>query len=98
MQSSLITRNIRVHERRTSVRLEPSLWRALEVISEREGLDLNTLCSRIADLPRAEGGFTSALRVFIVRYFAGTALTGDVEAVSEVLGGAPKTAARARRR
>ena len=74
MKSSLVTRNIRIGQRRTSVRLEPQLWRALEVISEMERADINQLCTRVADARGPDGGFTSALRVFIVEFFAGPAL------------------------
>lgn len=77
MKSSLVTRNIRIHDRRTSVRLEPQLWRALELIAEREGSDLNAICSKVADIPRDDGGFTSALRVFIISYFADIAFGGQ---------------------
>lgn len=80
MKSSLVTRNVRIHRRRTSVRLEPQLWRALELIADRESTDINTICSRVADKPRDGGGFTSALRVYIVRYFAALAL-GDRNAL-----------------
>ena len=76
MKSSLVTRNVRIHSRRTSVRLEPQLWRALEVIAQREKVDTNEICSRVADQRSDEGGFTSALRVYIIRYFADLAFGG----------------------
>lgn len=77
MKSSLVTRNIRIHERRTSVRLEPQLWRALETIAELEKTDLNGLCSHVEATRGPDGGFTSALRVFIVEYFGGEALSSN---------------------
>ncbi len=70
--SSLILRNVTIAGHRTSVRLEPSLWQALEEICTREQTDLNDLCSEIANRPR-RGGFTSALREFIVGYYRGRA-------------------------
>lgn len=66
MESSLVTRNIRIGERRTSVRLEPQLWSALESIAEKERTTLNALCTRIEAAREPVGGFTSALRVYIV--------------------------------
>ena len=84
MKSSLVTRNVRIHERRTSVRLEPQLWRALEVIAQRERVDTNTICTRVAEQPRGGGGFTSALRVYIIRYFAEMALGNAVELEDEI--------------
>lgn len=68
MKSSLVTRNVRIRNRRTSVRLEPELWRALEAIAEHEQTDLNAICSRVQEGRGPVGGFTSALRVFIVEY------------------------------
>lgn len=35
------------NHKRTSIRLEPSMWDALEAIAQREGMTVNTLCSRI---------------------------------------------------
>lgn len=86
MKSSLITRNIRIDDRRTSVRLEPQLWRALETIAELEKTSVNELCTRVEGDRGPEGGFTSALRVFIVEYF-GAALReerGDATAESAI--------------
>ena len=41
-------RNVLLHGRqRTSMRLEPSMWSALEEIAMREGLSINDLCSQI---------------------------------------------------
>lgn len=74
MKSSLVTRNIRIDQRRTSVRLEPQLWRALETIAEFEQRDINDICTTVAAERGPDGGFTSALRVYIVEYFGGEAL------------------------
>lgn len=68
MNSSLVTRNVRIGDRRTSVRLEPELWHALEDIASQEACDINAICTRVAAQRRPVGGFTSALRVFIVSY------------------------------
>lgn len=76
MKSSLLTRNIRIRDRRTSVRLEPQLWRALETIAELEKTSVNELCTTVEEKRGPEGGFTSALRVFIVEYF-GAAMRED---------------------
>ncbi|MEO1329580.1 MAG: ribbon-helix-helix domain-containing protein [Pseudomonadota bacterium] len=73
MRSSLVTRNVRIHDRRTSVRLEPQLWRALETIAEIERVDINEICSRVEETRGPDGGFTSALRVYIVEYFTAEA-------------------------
>ena len=70
MSSSLISRNVRIGTRRTSVRLEQEMWDALGEICRREGVTLNELCTDIAARQNARG-FTSKLRVFIMSYFRG---------------------------
>ena len=70
--SSLVSRNVRVGRRRTSVRLEREVWDALEEICRDEGVTRHQLCTRVAGLDRP-GGFTSALRVFILGYYRGRA-------------------------
>ncbi|WP_448202757.1 ribbon-helix-helix domain-containing protein [Azospirillum sp. sgz302134] len=73
--------NIMVAGHRTSMRLEPSMWDALEDIARREGLTVNKLCTqikeRIDEQARRKGvpadgvevTLTSAVRVFIAAYF-----------------------------
>ncbi len=46
MASSLVSRNVRVVGRRTSVRLEPVMWQALADISAREEISVFDFCSR----------------------------------------------------
>lgn len=104
MKSSLLTRNIRIRDRRTSVRLEPQLWRALETIAELEKTSINELCTSVEEERGPEGGFTSALRVFIVEYFGaalreerGEATAVDAEAAqAEARESAADLVARAR--
>jgi predicted DNA-binding ribbon-helix-helix protein len=50
------------------MRLEPELWDALEEICLRENLTLGEIVRRVeGDLD--EGGRTSAVRVFVLRYY-----------------------------
>jgi predicted DNA-binding ribbon-helix-helix protein len=71
--AGLINRNITVHGRRTSIRLEHSMWEALRELSGRERMTMSELCSRIAASKDAALTLTAALRVFIVDYFRGAA-------------------------
>jgi predicted DNA-binding ribbon-helix-helix protein len=64
-------RNVRIGGRRTSIRLEPTLWDAVEEICARERLGLGALCERIA-AERPGGNFTSALRCWVVDYYRGS--------------------------
>ena len=67
MSESLISRNVVVGGQRTSFRLEPEMWSALQHICEQEETDIHTLCTWISDhMPRPNR--TSAIRAFIVSY------------------------------
>lgn len=70
--SPLVTRNVNVGGRRTSVRLEPDLWEALRDIAAREQRSLHEICT---DIDRTRGGtrLTSAMRIYIVNYFRSAA-------------------------
>ena len=70
--SPLVTRNVNVGGRRTSVRLEPDLWEALREIAAREHRSLHEICT---DIDRTRGGtrLTSAMRIYIVNYFRSAA-------------------------
>lgn len=67
-KSSLINRNVRVCGHRTSLRLERSMWGALDEIGQREGLTIHEICTMI-DARRTESTLTTAIRVFIISYF-----------------------------
>ncbi|MEM6902451.1 MAG: ribbon-helix-helix domain-containing protein [Pseudomonadota bacterium] len=67
--TTLVGRNIRIDGRRTSVRLEPSMWNAFYEIGRREGRSIDELASDIARLKKHETSLTAALRVFIMAYY-----------------------------
>lgn len=70
--SPLVTRNVNLGNRRTSVRLEPDLWEALREIASREQRSVHEICT---DIDRTRGGtrLTSAMRIYIVNYFRSAA-------------------------
>ena len=68
MPSTLEPRNIVVDGHRTSVRLEPDMWSALEDIVHRERTTLNRLCSLI-ERRRSQSSLTAAIRVYVLNYF-----------------------------
>lgn len=71
-------KNVRIDGRRTSIRLEPPLWEALREIARAEGMDVDTLVSRVEPYRRNRGR-TSVLRAFIVSYLVQRAFNdGDV--------------------
>ena len=72
--SRLINRNVHVDGRRTTMRLEPELWDAIEEICHREDVTLSDLVTRI-DGGRStdEDSRTSAVRVHILSYYRAAA-------------------------
>ena len=66
---SLVTGNVIVDGRRTSMRLEPAMWSALCRIAEREDLTIHDLCTAIDRLRDPSCGLTAAIRVFLMSYF-----------------------------
>ncbi len=80
MGSTLQSRNIVVSGHRTSMRLEPDMWRALTDIAEREGRSLHELCTLVHRL-RRRTSLTSAVRVFILSYYR--TLARDLERRTE---------------
>src|SRR5688572_23853611 len=67
--STLVSRNITVSGRRTSVRLEPEMWRALKEISTRENCSIHELCTLISFRKNKRTSLTAAIRVFLMLYF-----------------------------
>jgi predicted DNA-binding ribbon-helix-helix protein len=68
-KSTLISRNITVQGRRTSVRLEPEMWAALREISKREACSPHDVCSLISMRKKENTSLTAAIRVFLMLYF-----------------------------
>lgn len=68
-KTTLVSRNITVLGRRTSVRLEPEMWKALRDIAKREGCSIHDICSLISLRKNAQTSLTAAIRVFLMLYF-----------------------------
>jgi len=66
--AGLVSRNIIVKGKRTSIRLEPKLWDILTTIAQEEGKTINQICSQIADNAPTTSSFTSAVRVYIISH------------------------------
>lgn len=63
----LAMRSVTINGRRTTMRLEPSMWNALRQIADTQKLTVNQLCSKI-DSSRGEMSMTAAVRSYIVSY------------------------------
>lgn len=72
-KSSLVSRNITVFGRRTSVRLEPEMWGALKDISVRENCSIHDLCSLVHMRKKPMASLTAAIRVFLMLYYKAAA-------------------------
>lgn len=69
VKSSLVSRNIVVMGRRTSIRLEPEMWAALKDMAGREQCSIHDLCSAVAMRKQDKTSLTAAIRVFIMLYY-----------------------------
>ena len=72
MQSRLVNRNIVAARGRSSMRLEPEIWEALQEICRRERVGLGDLVQHVEG-KGPEGGRTSAIRTFAFLYFRAAA-------------------------
>jgi len=73
VKSTLLSKNITVLGRRTSVRLEPEMWHALQEIAERESCKIHDICSLIALRKKPRSSLTAAIRVFLMLYYRAAA-------------------------
>lgn len=66
-------RNITVHGRRTSIRLDEETWAALQEIARREGMSVHTLASAVETRREQTMTLSAALRVLTIAYFRAAA-------------------------
>lgn len=67
--SSLISRNLYVQKRRTSIRLEKEIWALFEEIAARERCTIHDIASLVYLRKNKEATLSSAIRVFIAVYY-----------------------------
>lgn len=70
--SSLVIRNVVVAGRRTSVRLEPVMWEALQDIARRQERTIHDVVTQI-DRERTASSLTAAIRIYIVGFYRAAA-------------------------
>lgn len=68
-QSTLISRNVTVKNRRTSIRLEPEMWRSLKDIAAREECSIHDICTLVCLRKKENTSLTAAIRVFVMLYY-----------------------------
>ena len=69
LHSNMRVRNIKVRNKRTSIRIEPSMWNALADICRREKCTINYLATAIANHKTSEHSISAALRLFAFQYY-----------------------------
>ncbi len=72
VRSGLVNHNIVIGGRRTSVRLEPQMWDALNEIARRERCSIHDVCTEV-EANRQQTTFSASLRVYILAYFRAAA-------------------------
>lgn len=68
-KNALISRNITVKKKRTSIRLEAQMWVALKEIAQREKCTVHDICTVIADKKSDNITLTAAIRIFLILYY-----------------------------
>jgi predicted DNA-binding ribbon-helix-helix protein len=66
MASTLILRSVKAGAKRTTMRLEPEFWTALDGIARAEGVGVNDL---VTQAQRLAHGQTGSVRVFVLQWF-----------------------------
>lgn len=80
-KSTLISKNVTILGRRTSVRLEPEMWNALKDIARRELCSIHDICSLIHIRKNPLTSLTAAIRVFLLLYYrAASTAEGHIKA------------------
>jgi predicted DNA-binding ribbon-helix-helix protein len=72
-KTTLISHNIMIQDRRTSVRLEKEMWMAVKEIARREKCTVHALCTAVSQRKRPDTSLTAAIRVFIMAYYQAAA-------------------------
>jgi predicted DNA-binding ribbon-helix-helix protein len=72
-KTTLISHNIMVDGKRTSVRLEKEMWMAIKDIARQEKCSIHALCTVVSQRKKKDTSLTAAIRVFIMAYFQAAA-------------------------
>ena len=74
---TLVSRNVRVGGRRTSIRLHAATWEALADAAAREEMSIDEFCTGVNEVRPPNGSFANVLRVFLLTYFRSKAGKAD---------------------
>lgn len=68
MNARMLTRNVIIQEKRTTIRLESAVWEALDELCMRERVSRHELCTRI-EAKRSGVNRAQAVRAAVVNYY-----------------------------
>lgn len=68
MDAKLLTRNVVIDGKRTTIRLESAIWDAVDDLCSRERMSRHDLCSRV-EAGRDGLNRAQAIRAVVVNYF-----------------------------
>lgn len=68
MDAKLLTRNVVIDGKRTTIRLESAIWDAVEDLCARENISRHDLCSRV-EAGRDGLNRAQAIRAVVMNYF-----------------------------
>ena len=68
MDAKLLTRNVVIGGKRTTIRLESAIWDAVEDLCARENMSRHDLCSRV-EASRDGLNRAQAIRAVVINYF-----------------------------
>ena len=68
MNARMLTRNVIIQEKRTTIRLASAVWEALDELCMRERVSRHELCSRI-EAKRSGVNRAQAVRAEVVNYY-----------------------------
>ncbi len=94
MNAQMITRNVVVNGKRTTIRLEMAVWDAFDEMCAREGLSRHELCTRIENARRGANR-AQAVRATVVNYYRVVGSNDDTnqEVIGKALEGLGRLAA-----
>jgi predicted DNA-binding ribbon-helix-helix protein len=80
-KTALVSRNVTINKKRTSIRLEAQMWCALKEIADREKCSIHDICTIIARKKVSNITLTAAIRIFLMLYYkAASTEEGHVKA------------------
>lgn len=95
IDGQLISHNVWVDGRRTSLRLEAIMWTALNTVAEREHRDIHELVTLISFCQHEKASLTATVRAFLLAYFYHIAPSDSPPILERLI--AKETLSRARR-